>query len=66
MYVVIDRFEGDFAVVELPDGSFAKLPRTLVPTDAGESSVLKIETDAAETARRQNEAQALFKKLTDK
>ena len=49
MYAVIDRFEGKFAVVELPDGGFANLPRALVPADADEGSVLRIETDAAET-----------------
>lgn len=64
MYVTIDRFEGKFAVVELPDGSFANLPRALVPAGAGEGGVLKIEYDAAETARRQREAQALFHEVT--
>lgn len=66
MYITIDRFEGKFAVVEMPDGSFANLPRVLVPAGAGEGGVLKIEYDAAETARRQEEAQALFEEVTKK
>ena len=66
MTVVIDRFEGKFAVVELPDGSFANLPRTLVPADAGEGSALKIETDAAETEKRRREAQSLLDELLKK
>ena len=66
MYVTIDRFEGRFAVVELTDGRFAKLPRSLVPADAGEGSVLRIETDAAETQRRQKEARDLLGNLLKK
>ena len=66
MTIVIDRFEGDFAVAELPDGGFAKLPRALVPADAGEGSVLRIETDAAETEKRRREAQDLLGDLLKK
>ena len=66
MYVTIDRFEGNFAVVELPDGRFANLPRALVPAGAGESCVLKIEYDPDETERRQKQAQALFDEVTGK
>ena len=66
MYIVIDRFEGNFAVVELPDGGLADLPRALVPADAGEGSVLRIETDAAETEKRRREAQAALDELLKK
>ena len=66
MYVTIDRFEGNFAVVELPDGSFADLPRALVPAGAGEGSVLRIETDAAETEKRRRKAQDLLGDLLKK
>lgn len=66
MYAVIDRFEGKFAVVELPNGSFENLPRALVPADALEGSVLRIETDAGETAKRRAEAQSLLDGLLKK
>ncbi len=66
MYVTIDRFEGKFAVVELPDGRFANLPCALVPVGAGEGGVLKIEYDPAETERRQKQAQTLFDEVTRK
>lgn len=66
MYVTIDRFEGKFAVVELPDGRFANLPRALVPAGTGEGCVLKIEYDPAETERRQKEARTLFDEITRK
>ena len=66
MTIVIDRFEGDFAVAELPDGGFANLPRALVPADAGEGSVLRIETDAAETEKRRRKAQDLLGDLLKK
>ena len=41
MRVVIDRFEGDFAVVEICENQFANLPKILVP-DAKEGDVILI------------------------
>ena len=34
MRVIIDRFEGDYAVVELEDGSMVNMPKSLVPANA--------------------------------
>ena len=34
MNVIIDRFEGDFAVVELDGREFSKIPKELIPKDA--------------------------------
>jgi hypothetical protein len=31
MQCIIDRFEGEFAVVELPDRTMVNMPRILVP-----------------------------------
>ena len=50
MKVIIDRFEGESAVVELPDGSFSTLARALVP-EASEGDVVRIEIDAPERRR---------------
>ena len=52
MKVIIDRFEGKFAVIELEDGSFANMPKVLVPIAAKEGSVLLIEIDQEETQKR--------------
>ena len=45
MRVIIDRFEGDYAVVELEDRSTANLLRFLIPPGAKEGDVLLIEID---------------------
>lgn len=36
---IVDRFAGNMAVIEYPDGTF-DLPRSLLPTDAQEGDVL--------------------------
>ncbi len=40
MKKVIDRFEGEFAVVELPDGRFCNIPKCALPKGAGEGDVI--------------------------
>ena len=40
MKVIIDRFEGGFAVVELEDGRFVNVDRKLIPAGAKEGDVL--------------------------
>lgn len=61
MNVIIDRFEGDYAVVEIDEGSFAKLPKALVPKGAGEGSVISITLEESQSRRR--EADSLMDKL---
>lgn len=61
MKVIIDRFEGNFAVVELPDKSIINIPRKLFPQNAREGDVISIDIDKYETERRRKE----IKKLTD-
>lgn len=39
---IIDRFEGDFAVVETPDRKHESLPRKLLPMDAKEGDAICI------------------------
>lgn len=60
MRVTIDRFEGDFAVVERTDRTMADLPRTLVPNGAREGDVLLIQIDQAATRQQ---AQRIHKKM---
>ncbi len=61
MKVIIDRFEGDYAVVELPDMSTVDMPIQLVPEGAKEGDVLIIEIDIEETKKREEQ----IKKLMD-
>ncbi len=57
MRVVIDRFEGDFAVCEKEDRTMLNIKRGKLPASANEGDVLiidgeMIEIDVAETAKK--------------
>lgn len=47
--IIIDRFEGEFAVVELEDKSFIDMPIELVPEGAKEGDILEIQINHEET-----------------
>ena len=66
MRVVIDRFEGDFAVCEQEDRNMLNIQRSKLPANAKASDVLIIDgdmitIDAAETAQRKK----IIEKLMD-
>jgi hypothetical protein len=63
MKVIIDRFEGEYAVVELESGEFADMPKMLVPSLAEEGDVLEISIDENETARRKNRISEMMKDM---
>jgi hypothetical protein len=54
--LIIDRFEGDFAVVEYKEGRTFNLPRSLLPPGAKEGDILTltmtIDNESAETRKR--------------
>ena len=60
MRVIIDRFEGDFAVVELENTLFANMPKSLVPQGAKEGSALSIVLDEEETEKRKQNISRLI------
>ncbi len=60
MKVIVDRFEGDYAVVELPDQTMADLPKRLIP-GAKEGDVIEISID--DSTRKEREAR--IGKLTE-
>ncbi len=67
MYIVIDRFEGEYAVLELEDGTFVTVPGALLlPLDAKEGDVLSLCRDEEETQKRKSEAAELLKKLFER
>ena len=51
MKVIVDRFEGDYAVVEIAIGKCVNIPRVLVP-DSKEGDIIKIEIEKEETEER--------------
>ncbi len=51
MKVIVDRFEGDYAVVEIAIGKCVNIPRVLVP-DTKEGDIIKIEIEKKETEER--------------
>ena len=56
MEVIIDRFEGKYAVVELPDGTTENMPVTLIPgASEGDSIKITIDKDATEARRKRIE-----------
>jgi hypothetical protein len=63
MKLTIDRFEAEYAVLELPDGSMVNLPRKVLPADAGEGDIINITVDRDETQMRKKEIQKLAEDL---
>lgn len=71
MIGVIDRFEEEFAVVEVDDRKIININKKDIPSGAKEGSVLNIELDKItidydETEKRKKEIEALFEDLFEK
>ena len=71
MKVIIDRFEGDFAVCEKADRTMLNIKRAQVPADAKEGDALiingdTITVDTATTEKRRNPINNLFSSLFQK
>lgn len=64
MKVIIDRFEGDYAVVELEVGKSVNIPKILIP-DAKEGDVIKIIIDGDTTEERKKQIQELVNNVFD-
>ena len=62
MKVIVDRFEGDYVIVELDIGKVINVPKILFP-NAKEGDVFKIEIDKEETNNRKNKIQGLINEL---
>lgn len=52
MKIIIDRFEGEYAVVELDNGTTVDMPKILLPDNACEGSIINIICDDKETENR--------------
>lgn len=63
MRVTIDRIEGEIAVVEMQDGSFAQMSKNLIPIEAKEGDILLITIDTESTIDRKKEITSLMDEL---
>ena len=63
MKVILDRFEGDYAIVELGNKTTANMPRELVPAGAEEGDVLSIKIDLEYTNKRKEKIESLMDDL---
>lgn len=59
MKVIIDRFEGEYAVVEIAAGRCVNIPKILLP-NSKEGDIVKIEIDKLETEERKKHIQELM------
>ena len=62
MTYIIDRFESDFAVVELNGNSY-NIPKILLPVDAKEGDVITTAVDKNATENKKTEARSLLDSL---
>ncbi len=62
MEVIIDRFEGEYAIVEIEIGKFAKISQSLLP-NAKEGDVIKINIDSKATQKRSEKITSLVNNL---
>lgn len=68
MKVIIDRFEGDFAVCEKEDKTMIDIERSKIPAEAKEGDVLLVEEgavliDEEETEKRKERIREITKDL---
>ena len=60
---VIDRIEGEIAVVEIAEGKTVNLPLSALPEGVKEGTVLRLSIDREEEARRRKKIRSLFDRL---
>lgn len=62
MEVIIDRFEGNFAIVEIQEGIFEKIPKVLLP-NAKEGDIVNITINQEKTEKRKEKISKLMDQL---
>ena len=62
MKLIIDRFEGEFAVCEIEPQKFVNIPKCIIP-NAKENDVINIEIDIDETKKRKEKINKLINKV---
>lgn len=64
MNIIIDRFEGDYAVAELDDGTMVDIPKIILP-GISEGDVVSIVKNEKETESRRNKINRLLDEVWD-
>lgn len=54
MKFIIDRFEGEIAVIELENGDIIEIPKIILPDNASEGTVINISCDDEETNKKRD------------
>ncbi len=63
MKIVIDRFEGNFAIVELENGKMESIPKSILPSNAKESDIILITISEEETKEKKENINKLVNDL---
>lgn len=63
MKYTIDRFEGEYAVVELENKEFVNIPIKALPEEAKEGDIIKVYVDYEETVDREKRIKDKFESL---
>lgn len=63
MKAIIDRFEGEYAIVELENKKMINMSKELLPKEAKEGTVLEIRIDFEETKAREKTIKKLYGNL---
>lgn len=63
MRLIIDRFEGDFAIVELENKDIVDMPKVLIPEEAKEGDVIDITVNKEETKDKKENIEKLCEDL---
>lgn len=66
MKVIIDRFEGDYAVVELPNKTTVDMPLKLLEPGVKEGDIIEIKALAIETRSKKNKVNQLINDVFEK
>ena len=65
MHVIVERFEGEYAIVELPDGSLVSVPKVIFE-DAKEGDVVEIIVNQQVTDTKKSDIINRFNSLKQK
>jgi len=63
MKIIIDRFEEEFAVVELENKIMLNIPKKIIPSNSKEGDVISIEIDVDESNKRKKSIHKLMTEL---
>lgn len=63
MKFTIDRFEEEFAIVELENGEIIEIPRIILPYEAKEGDIVSTYIEKSETEERKKRIQGKFDRL---